>query len=179
MMNIFPFILFATLVSLMGCDTRYEHVWSEGARQTPLPKVVDNGPQVVQPAAAVVAADFSTPEEEPVADPLPAKPQAVSPPLESSSLGRYLSLDSKLYLTKGGELFGDLTIRNNNFVSVNRIRVHCVEYNVNHSPIREASATWEKTLGAGESGYWDQVNFGYVQNDFDTVHCEIADAELS
>ena len=76
-------------------------------------------------------------------------------------------------------ILSDLTIGNNNFVSVNHITVHCVEFNMNNSAIREASITLAKTLQVGESGYWDQINFGYVHNDFETVSCEIANATLS
>lgn len=74
---------------------------------------------------------------------------------------------------------GDLTIENNNFVSVNRIMVRCVEFNMNNILIREASIILGKTLQVGESGYWDQINFGYVHNDFETVQCTIANAKLS
>ena len=73
----------------------------------------------------------------------------------------------------------DLTIGNNSLVSVNHITVHCVEYDMNHSTIRETSITLTNTLKVGESGYWDQINFGYVHNDFETVHCTIANAKLS
>ena len=180
MMTVLRLFSLMTLIGLMGCDTHYEYVWEESAHQVKTSNLEQVHP-APQPVATLVAFDSSTSkEEEPLADPVPvAKSQELAPAPKSSSLERYLTLDSKLYLSKAGELMGDLTIENNNFVSVNHIIVHCVEYNMNDSSVREASVTLAKTLEVGESSYWDQVNFGYVHNDFETVQCKIANAELS
>lgn len=179
MMNRFPIILFATFFGLVGCDTHSEQVWDEVSHEVQPPKGEQAAP-AVQLAAVSVNGDSLTPEQEPLAEQVFLQKLKITPTLKSSSLRDSVILSSEnLYLSKAGELLGDLTIRNNNFFSVNHITLHCVEYNMNHSAIREASATWARTLRAGESGYWDQINFGYVHNDFDTVRCEILDAELS
>jgi len=170
-----------TVIGLVGCDTPVEHAWEAVAHQAQTPEV-EQAQQASEPVATLVAFDssISKKEDEPLADPVPVgKSQAFDPGPKSSSLERYLTLNSKLYLSKAGELMGDLTIENKNFVSVNHITVQCKEYNMNHSTVREASVTWAKTLRVGESGYWDQVNFGYVHNDVETVQCAIANAQLS
>jgi len=185
MMTVIRFFSLIILIGLVGCDTHYEYVWEEGAHQVQAPKQVqtpkvEQASPAPQPAATLVASDsFKNVPAEPLADPVPAKSQRVVPDPESLSFGRYLTLDSNLYISKAGELMGDLTIENNNFVSVNRIMVRCVEFNMNNILIREASIILGKTLQVGESGYWDQINFGYVHNDFETVQCTIANAKLS
>jgi hypothetical protein len=180
MMTVLRLFLLMTLIGLMGCDTHYEYVWEEGAHQVQTPKVeqVDQTPQPVATLVSFVSSKSK--EEEPLADPVPAaKSQKLAPTPKSSSFGSYLTLNSKPYLSKAGELMADLTIGNNNFVSVNQITVQCVEYNMNHASVRKASITLVNTLQVGESGYYDQVNFGYVHNDFETVQCTIEDAKLS
>jgi len=168
-----------TLIGLMGCDTHYEYVWEESEHRVQTPKQ-EQAHQAPQPMATMVTFDATkNDQDKPLADQVPAKSQSVTSSPKSLSFGQYLSLDSKLYLSKAGELLADLTIGNNNVVSVNHITVHCVEYNMNNSAIREASITLAKTLQVGESGYWGHVNFGYVHNDFETVQCKIADAKLS
>lgn len=180
MMTVLRLFSLMTLIGLVGCDTHVEHVWEEGVHQVQAPKV-EPAHLAPQPAATLVSFDGSNSEhEELLADPGPAaKSQKLDPGKVSSSFERYLTLDAKLYLSKTGELMGDLTIGNKNFVSVKHIAVHCVEYNMNSSAVREASITLAKTLKVGEYGYYDQVNFGYVHNDFDTVQCKIANAQLS
>ncbi len=179
MMTVLRLFLLIGLIGLVGCDTQVEHVWDEVAHQ-PQAQKVEQAHQAPQPTATWVAFDDSKNEQDQSwADRVPAKSQRVAPDPESSSFGRYLSLDSTLYLSKAGELMADLTIGNNSLVSVNHITVHCVEYDMNHSTIRETSITLTNTLKVGESSYWDQVNFGYVHNDFETVHCTIANAKLS
>ena len=185
MMTVLPFFSFMLLIGLMGCDMHYEYVWEEGAHQVQAPKQVqmpkvEQALPTPQSSATLVAFDsLKNAPVEPLVDPVPAKRQKVVPDPVFSSFGRYLILDSKMYLSKAGELMGDLTIGNNNFVSVNRITVHCVEFDMNDSAVRETSTILARTLQVGESGYWDQINFGYVHNDFETVSCEIANAKLS
>jgi hypothetical protein len=180
MMIVLRLFSLMTLIGLMGCDTPSEYVWEEGAHQDQTSKVKQIHP-IPQPVGALVSFPSSkSTGEEPLEDPVPAtKSQEIAPTPKSSSFGSYLTLNSKLYLSKAGELMGDLTIENNNFVSVQHITVHCVEYNMNHSTVRETSITLDNMLQVGESGYWDQVNFGYVHNDFETVQCKIANAQLS
>jgi len=179
MMTLLRLFSLMTLIGLMGCDTHYEYVWEDGAQQvkTPREKQILPAPQ---PVGTLVSFDpLQSKEEESLEDPVPATKSQEFAPTPKSSLGSYLKLNSKLYLSKAGELMGDLTIENNNFVSVKHITVHCVEYNMNHSTVRDASITLDNMLQVGESGYWDQVNFGYVHNDFETVQCTIANAQLS
>lgn len=168
-----------TVIGLVGCDAHVEHVWEEVAHQVQPPSVEQAHPVSLPSATLVASNSINHSPAEPLEDPIPPKSQSVAVEPESSSFAGYLTLSSKLYLSKAGELMGDLTIGNNNFVSVNRITVHCVEFNMNNSAIREASITLAKTLQVGESGYWDQVNFGYVHDDFETVSCEISNAQLS
>jgi len=173
------------LVGLVGCDTHDEYVWEEGMYQVQVPKQaqtpkVDHAPSAPQPSATLGAFNsLNSAPAESLADPVPPKSQRGVADPEFSSFGRYLTLDSRLYLSKAGELMGDLTIGNNNFVSVNHITIHCVEFNMNNFAIGETTITLAKTLQVGESGYWDQINFGYVHDDFETVSCEIANAKLS
>ena len=177
MMTVLRLFSLLTLIGLVGCDTPVEHVWEEVVHQGKTPKVE----QASEPVATLVAFDSSrSKEDEALADPVPAaKSQEVGPAPKSSSFERYLTLNSTLYLSKAGELLADLTIENKNFVSVKHVTIHCVEYNMNHSTVREASVNLANTLKVGESGYYDQVNFGYVHDDFDTVQCVIANAQLS
>jgi len=181
-LRLFSLMIF---IGLVGCDTRDEYVWEEGGYQVQVSKQartskVDQAPPAPEPAATLVAFNsINSAPAEPLADPAPPKRQSVAADQESSSFGRYLTLDSRLYLSKAGELMGDLTIANNNFVSVNHITIHCVEFNMNNSAIAETTIILAKMLPVGESGYWDQVNFGYVHDDFETVSCEIANAQLS
>lgn len=180
MMTLLRLFSLMTLIGLVGCDTHVEHVWQESVHQIQAPNV-EQAHQASQPAATLVSFDASKSEhEEPLVEPDPAaKSQKLDPAPKFSSFEHYLTLNSKLYLSKAGELMADLTIGNNNFLSVKRITVQCVEYNMNKAAIREASITLAKTLKVGESGYWDQVNFGYVHNDFETVQCKIANAQIS
>ena len=176
-MTRFPILVFLTFLGLVGCDTHSEQVWDDVAHQVQPPKGEQTSP-AGQTTAVLINKDSSTPQEQSLADRVPARSQIVPAALEPSSLGDSLTLNSaNLYLSKAGELLGDFTIRNKNVVSVSHITVHCVEYNMNHSPIRETSVTWSKSLRAGESGYWDEANFGYVHNDFDTVQCDITHAK--
>lgn len=186
MMTVFPIVLFLTFLGLAGCDSHSEKIWDEVVLQSKQAKA-EQPTKMTQPESVLIQ-NTNFPNEEALVEQdtseIQTKPgttgvQEFSSAEKSSSLGRYLAMDSKLYLTKSGELFGDLTIRNHNHVSVNQITVHCVEYNMNHTPIREAEATWSKILRPGESGYWDQANFGYVHHDFDTVNCDIVNADLS
>ncbi|MGD9853105.1 MAG: hypothetical protein AB7T38_17800 [Nitrospirales bacterium] len=186
MKTVFPIMLVLTFFGLAGCDSHSEKIWDEVVLPSQQPKVLQ--PTKVTQPESVLVQNTSFPNEEALVEqdrseiqtePGTTGVQGFSSTENSSLLGRYLAMDSKLYLTKSGELFGDLTIRNHNHVSVNQITVHCVEYNMNHTPIREAEATWSKTLRPGESGYWDQANFGYVHHDFDTANCDIVNADLS
>lgn len=170
-------VLFLTFFGLAGCDSHSEMVWDEPAQQSEPVKVEQSSPRI-QPEVGVTQSEPFKGEEF-VEEQGPSGIQETATVRKPQSWGRDLTMDSKLYLTKAGELFGDLTIQNRSHVSVSRITVHCVEYNMNHAPVREAMATWRKTLRPGESGYWDQANFGYVHDDFDTVNCEIVNAELS
>jgi len=180
MLTVFRLFSLMTLIGLVGCDTRHEYVWEEGAHQVQAPKV-EQAHQTPQPVATWVFLDSSNDEPEDIlVEPVPiTKNQKVDPAPKSLSFERYLTLNTKLYLSKAGELMADLTIGNNNFVSVNHIAVHCVEFNMNNAVIRETSIILDKTLQVGESSYWDQVNFGYVHDDFDTAHCKIRDVKLS
>lgn len=180
MMTLFRLFLLGTCISLVGCETHVEHhVREKNAQQAQAPKV-EQPYLAPQPVATLVTLDtIKIEQEEPLADPVPAKSPEIIPAPEPPSFVRYLNMDSKVYLSKAGELMADLRIDNHNYVSVNHITVHCTEYNMNDSVIREASVTLAKSLQVGEYGYWDQVNFGYVHNDLETVQCKIANAQLS
>ena len=169
-----------TLIGLMGCDTQYGYVGEDLAPQVQASKT-EQAPPSPQPVATFVTFDSSKSEQELAWVDLASevKSQKLGPAPIPSSFERYLTLTRKLYLSKAGELIGDLTIENNNFVSVKHITVHCVEYNMNTPLFVRHPSPWRKTLKVGESGYWDQVNFGYVHNDFETVQCKIANAQLS
>ncbi len=182
MKALFGLFFLVTSIGLVGCETHVEHQWNGEEHHVQTPKV-EKAQQAPQPLATVVSYDASRYEQdEPLFDPVPvamSKSPMPAPAQKSPSFDQYLTLNSNLYLSKAGELMADLTIENNNFVSVNHITVHCEEYNMNHTTVREASRTLNKTLEVGELGYWDQVNFGYVHNGFETVQCNIANAKLS
>lgn len=180
MMTLLRVLALISVVGLMGCDIQYGHVGEDLGPQAQAAKT-EQAPPSPQPVATFVAFDSSKSEQELAWVDLvrEAENEKLALVEKSPSFDQYLTLNSKLYLSKAGELMADLTIENNNFVSVNHITVHCEEYNMNSSAVREASITLAKTLKVGESSYWDQVNFGYVHNDFETVQCEIEDAKLS
>ncbi len=173
------FYLVLTVLRLVGCGSNVEHQWSgpEHEIQPPQQKLVHHAPE---PIVTPVIYEVPTPgEHESQPQPTSTMNESMKLAPQSLSLSEDITLASRLYLSKAGELMADLTIGNNNVVSVNHVTVKCVEYNMNDSVVRETSSTLNEILQVGESVYWDQVNFGYVHNDFETVQCQISDAKLS
>ena len=179
MMMLFQLLFLVTSFGLVGCETQVEHQWSGEPIQAQIPEMAGIL-QAPQPLATEDPEDDSLIiEEKLLVDLVAAQDHNVVNESKPLSFGDNLSLNSKMYLSKAGELLADLTIENNNVVSVKHIIVHCVEYNMNNAAVREASVTLDKTLQVGESSYWDQVNFGYVDDAFETVQCKIRGANLS
>jgi len=179
MMMVFQLIFLVTSFGLVGCETQVEHQWSGEPIQAQAPEMawVNQAPEPL--AIEVPGDDSPIIEEKLLVQRVVAQDHNLVNDSNPLSFGDYLNLKSNMYLSKAGELLADLTIENHNAVSVKHITVHCVEYNMNSSAIREASVTLDKTLQVGESSYWDQVNFGYVDDAFETVQCKIRGANLS
>ena len=179
MMMVFQLIFLVTSFGLVGCETQVEHQWSGEPIQAQAPEMawVNQAPEPL--AIEVPGDDSPIIEEKLLVQRVVAQDHNLVNDSNPLSFGDYLNLKSNMYLSKAGELLADLTIENHNAVSVKHITVHCVEYNMNSSAIREALVTLDKTLQVGESSYWDQVNFGYVDDAFETVQCKIRGANLS
>ncbi len=179
MLIVFRLFFLVTSLGLLGCQAHVQHQWKAETDRVQPPKVawVNQAPE---PQVTVVTyEDSQNLGDNVLVDPISVKSQNIVSLSAPLSFEHDLDLKSTIYLSKAGELMADLTIENRNVVSVKQITIHCVEYNMNNSVVREASVTLERTLQVGESSYWDQVNFGYVHDAFETVQCEIREAHLS
>jgi len=162
---------FILVLLLVGCSPQVHHVAEEEKPQKvhDLPEMQlkdqENDPQLKTWA---ISDDHAKPTEG-----TPESLQREVQQMEQAWLESQLTIQSRVYLTKGGELFGDFTLNNHYPFPVKNVTVECVEFDMNNHPLRTSSSTLLKTIVKGDTVYWEEVNFGYVHDGFHSVQCGI------
>ena len=116
------------------------------------------------------------------ADSSPVIPVSVSLPTVNSELQstvKNVRLETKLYVSKEGSLFGDFTVLNTNRVPVSELWIECSEYDSMLSLLKKSKQvlSHQQWIAPQAQEQFDQVEFGYVHDELYTASCQVHSAE--
>jgi len=105
-------------------------------------------------------------------------PEATLSPIDE--LTQRIRLESRLYLAKDNSLLGDFTVVNHHPVPISQLRVECAEYNPNQVLLKTFKRLLGKTqkIAPEAQQFFGEIDFGYVDDEFDTVTCHLYSAKL-